>query len=91
MSLKNVSTAASSALSRRRFLGLAGVGIVAGSLAHIRRAEAKTAKNAAQYQDSPNGDKNCANCKLFVAESNECRVVEGEISANAYCRFWVRK
>lgn len=95
MTLKKVSTTsecpvAPEQVSRRRFLSLAGTGIIAGTLAQVRRAEAKTSQSAAQYQDTPNGDKNCAGCKLFLADDNTCRIVEGEISPNGYCRFWVR-
>ncbi len=89
MSLTKVSNTLAGDVSRRRFLGLAGIGLVAGTLAQVRRAEAKTAKSAAQYQESPNGDKSCDNCRLYLADSGTCRVVEGDISADAYCRFWV--
>ena len=88
MSFKKISHTLVGDLSRRRFLGLAGIGLVAGTLAQVRRAEAKTAKAAARYQDNPNGDKSCANCRLFLADSGTCRVVDGDISADAYCRFW---
>lgn len=95
MSLKKISSpttdpVAAGTVSRRRFLGLAGTGIIVGTLAQVRRAEAKTSKSAAQYQETPNGDRSCSNCKLYIADGDACRVVEGEISANAYCRFWVR-
>ena len=94
MSLKKISSSLSNqtavgTVSRRRFLGLAGTGILIGTLAQVRRAEAKTSQNAAQYQDTPKGDKSCSGCTLFLADDNACRIVEGEISPNGYCRFWV--
>jgi secreted PhoX family phosphatase len=95
MSLKKISSTTTDRviagrLSRRRFLSLAGTGIIVGTLAQVRRAEAKTSQRAARYQDTPKGDKSCSGCKLFLADENACRVVEGVISPNGYCRFWVR-
>jgi High potential iron-sulfur protein len=51
---------------------------------------AKMSKASAGYQNHPKGNQNCANCKLFVSPSS-CLVVEGPISSNGWCRFWVAK
>ncbi len=48
---------------------------------------AKASKGSVAYRDSPNGDKNCANCKLFISP-NACKSVEGQISANGWCKIW---
>ncbi|MBJ7534135.1 high potential iron sulfur protein [Rhodomicrobium vannielii ATCC 17100] len=67
---------------------LGAAGFVAGS------AEAQVAKKAAQsavgYQGSPNGAKQCSACQHFQAPSS-CRVVEGSISPNGYCKIFSKK
>ncbi|MFT4077728.1 high potential iron sulfur protein [Rhodomicrobium lacus] len=67
---------------------LGAAGLVAGS------AEAQVAKKAAQaavgYQGSPNSGKHCALCQHFQAPSS-CRVVEGTISPNGYCKIFSKK
>jgi hypothetical protein len=51
---------------------------------------AKLSQTAARYQDSPKGDKKCANCNLFVPP-NACKSVDGTISPNGWCALWVKK
>jgi hypothetical protein len=51
---------------------------------------AKMSKAAAAYQNSPKGNQNCGNCKLFVPPSS-CTLVEGSISPKGWCKFWVGK
>ena len=51
---------------------------------------AKMSKASAGYRNSPNGSKNCANCKVFVPPSS-CTLVEGPISPRGWCRLWVSK
>jgi hypothetical protein len=48
---------------------------------------AKLSKAAAEYQDTPKGEQNCANCSLFVAPA-ACGVVEGTISASGWCKLY---
>ncbi len=48
---------------------------------------AKASKGSVAYRDSPNGDKNCAGCKLFISP-NACKSVEGQISPNGWCKIW---
>jgi hypothetical protein len=45
--------------------------------------------SAVGYQGSPKGSQNCANCRLFQAPST-CRSVDGPVSANGWCRIWVK-
>lgn len=52
-------------------------------------APAKVSKAQAQYQDTPKGDQKCSNCRFFVADSNTCTVVEGEISPDGWSALWV--
>ncbi len=59
---------------------LVGLGI---SAAHA----AKASKGSVGYHESPNGDKNCANCSLFISPS-ACKSVEGQVSPNGSCRIW---
>jgi hypothetical protein len=50
---------------------------------------AKMSQSSVGYRDSPNGNQSCANCKLFVAPSS-CKSVEDPISANGWCKIWVK-
>jgi hypothetical protein len=81
-------------LSRRKLLH--GATLVAGGVAFLasamtaQRAEAKMMQKAAGYQDKPQDGKQCSNCSLFVAPSS-CKLVDGTISPNGYCRFFVAK
>jgi len=58
----------------------------------IGAAEAKKATQASvQYQAKPNGDQKCATCLNFIAGSNTCKVVEGQVSPEGWCKIWVKK
>ncbi|QQR90160.1 MAG: high-potential iron-sulfur protein [Myxococcales bacterium] len=54
-------------------------------------------RNALKYVDSsPDAQKNCANCALFVAPTQEggcgsCQVVKGTINPKGYCNSWAPK
>lgn len=50
----------------------------------------KLSKVQAQYQDKPKGDQKCGNCMHFIPPDS-CMLVEGNISADAWCRLWVKK
>ena len=41
----------------------------------------------AEYQDRPNGIYSCGMCSLFEAP-NACKVVEGEISKDGWCKVF---
>jgi len=83
----------SNSTSRRTIL-LRGVGCVAGIVASLQSARyanaAKMAQTAAAYQDSPKGSQECSNCAFFEAPST-CKVVDGNISASAWCKLWAKK
>jgi hypothetical protein len=86
------SCAQSIAFSRRRAL-TCGLGLVAGAaalFAAVRQAAAKMAKAAAAYQDTPKGDQECSNCSLFQP-SQACQLVDGDIGASGWCKYWVKK
>lgn len=54
-------------------------------------ASGKLSQTDAKYQGSPNGDQQCGNCLHFIAESNTCRVVDGQVSPNGWCTMWARQ
>lgn len=54
-------------------------------------AGGKLSQEQAQYQDSPKGEEKCSNCLHFIAESNTCQVVEGDVSPEGWCTLWARQ
>jgi hypothetical protein len=54
-------------------------------------AQQKASKQSMQYQEKPNGDKQCSNCLHFVPRNNSCAIVEGTVSPTGYCVAWVKK
>jgi hypothetical protein len=44
-----------------------------------------------QYQTQPKGEQKCAGCQHFIAESNACKLVEGQISPDGWCILWAGK
>lgn len=48
----------------------------------------KVSKVDAAYQEQPKGDQQCASCQFFIAESSTCKLVEGDISPQGWCKFW---
>jgi hypothetical protein len=73
--------------SRRNAVSLLANAISAGLVVQMSRALAsdKMTKAQAEYQDMPQGLYSCAMCTLFVAP-NACKVVEGEISRDGWCK-----
>ena len=84
--------AAGVSLSRRALLGSTTALAAAMTLAATgsSRAQQKMSKQTAQYQDSPKGDQKCEGCRFFVG-GGSCRLVEGEISPNGWCRLFQPK
>jgi hypothetical protein len=79
-------------LSRRCLLqrvvcaaGTAAVLVVSVNVANA----GKMTQASVGYKGSPNGSENCGNCRLFQAPSG-CKSVEGSVSANGWCRIWVK-
>ena len=50
----------------------------------------KVSQAQAQYKGQPKGDQKCGNCVNFIAGSNTCKVVEGQVSPNGWCMLWVK-
>ena len=65
---------------------LAG-GVSAGLLLRMAPADAseKMTRAQAEYQDTPNGIYSCGLCTLFE-RPNACKVVEGEVSKDGWCK-----
>ena len=74
-------------MRRRDFIKIIP-GLAAGwpRLAQAQQARVeKLSKAQAQYQDSPKGIAMCATCTLFI-EPRACKVVDGDISPNGWCK-----
>jgi len=54
-------------------------------------AAVKVSQASVQYQNTPKDGKKCADCMYFIAESNTCKLVEGQINPEGYCVLWVKK
>jgi len=54
-------------------------------------APAKVSQASVQYQTQPKDGKTCADCMHFIAESNTCKLVEGDISPTGWCVLWAKK
>jgi len=54
-------------------------------------APAKVSQASVQYQTQPKDEKKCADCMHFIAESNTCKQVEGNISPDGWCTLWAMK
>ena len=84
-----------SGLSRRDWLrqtGFGGAALVVGGGASLltTAAQAKVAPAMAKYQTSPKDGKKCSGCGQFKAP-NACTVVDGDISPEGWCQFFVAK
>lgn len=51
----------------------------------------KMPQASVQYQAQPKGDQKCGTCVNFIAESNTCKLVDGQISPDGWCTLWVMK
>jgi len=47
-------------------------------------------KEEAMYVEVPEIDHDCQKCCFFNAEAKSCELVEGTISSEGHCRFWVQ-
>ena len=75
-------------VSRRGFLKYMSVlGLVSFYSAPLY---AKTPQNAVQYQATPKDGKTCKECMHFIAETNECKTVEGTIDPEGWCSIYFK-
>jgi hypothetical protein len=56
--------------------------------AALAAAQEKMSQKEAQYQDQPKDIRMCATCTLFLPP-NACKVVQGVVSPNGWCRLFV--
>jgi hypothetical protein len=56
-----------------------------GAMRPARAGEQKMSKKEAEYQVSPKDIRMCATCTLFEPPKS-CKVVEGDISPNGWCK-----
>lgn len=56
-----------------------------------RAAAVKATQVSVQYQTQPKGEQKCGNCMNFIAESNTCKLVDGQISPEGWCLLWTKK
>ena len=73
--------------SRRSVIRAIVTGAPATILLLTSRTEAaeKMTRQQAEYQDKPDGIYSCGMCTLFE-KPNACKVVEGEISSDGWCK-----
>jgi hypothetical protein len=68
----------------RTLLGTATAALLFGSRAN---AADKMSLREAEYQDQPNGIYSCGMCTFFEAPKS-CKVVEGEVSRDGWCKVF---
>jgi hypothetical protein len=54
-------------------------------------ATTKVPQASVQYQTQPKGEQECSRCLHFIAESNTCKLVDGQISPKGWCSLWAKK
>lgn len=50
----------------------------------------KASQASVQYQTQPKDKQKCSNCLNFIAESNSCKLVDGQISPEGWCSLWAK-
>lgn len=71
--------------------GAAAPGPSAAAAAPAASGASKKATQAGvQYQLQPKGEQKCSNCRHFIAASNTCMLVDGQISPEAWCIIWAK-
>jgi hypothetical protein len=73
------------ALQRRTLIGLVAAALVCPARRPAAGAGQKLTREEAEYQDSPKDIRTCATCSLFEPP-RACKVVEGEVSPNGWCK-----
>jgi len=54
-------------------------------------ATKKMPQASVQYQMKPKGEQKCGNCVNFIAQSNTCKLVDGQISPVGWCTLWSKR
>lgn len=83
--------------SRRNMLKLGGIALAAIPVVAFA-AKNDAMRTSMKYKDTPEGDKNCANCIQFVpgkspTDMGGCKIFPGdtEVSPKGYCVAWAKK
>ncbi len=63
----------------------------AGAGSAAPAASGKVPQASVQYQTQPKGEQKCGRCLHFIAESNTCKLVDGQISPEGWCSLWAKK
>jgi hypothetical protein len=59
-----------------------------GPMAAAPAEVAKSSQASVQYQAQPKGEQKCSNCMHFIAGSNTCKRVDGQVSPQGWCIIW---
>ena len=51
---------------------------------------AKTPQELVKYQATPKDGKTCKECMHFIAETNECKTVEGKVDPEGWCNIYFK-
>lgn len=51
----------------------------------------KLSQAEAQYQGTPKAGQKCSQCMHFIADSSSCKLVEGQISPEGWCKLFAAK
>lgn len=83
--------------SRRKWMKLGGMALAMIPVVALA-AKNDGVRASMKYKDSPEGDKKCSNCRLFMpgkspTDLGGCQVFPGdtEISPNGHCIAWAQK
>jgi hypothetical protein len=90
--MKERPSSLSAPVSRRALLqgaaGTAGAAMILGGTPNSASAVVKLSQKVVAYQEHPNGEKRCGKCLQFQPP-NACKIVDGAVSPEGYCRFFV--
>lgn len=52
--------------------------------------QAKIAQDKIGYQDTPKDSQKCIDCIHFLPKTNECKLVEGSIDPEGWCKLYYK-
>ena len=52
--------------------------------------QAKIAQDKIEYQDTPKDGKKCIDCIHYFPDTKECKLVEGLIDPNGWCKLYYK-
>lgn len=63
----------------------------AGTVPDVAATPGKKTQASVKYQAHPKGDQKCDGCMHFIAGTDTCKLVDGEISPEGWCSIWATK